>query len=383
MSIIPYARQNLSDEDIESVLDVLRSDYLTQGPKVPEFEQLLAEKVNAEHAVATNSATSALHIACLSLGLSSKDYLWTSANTFVASANCGLYCGAHIDFVDIDPETWNLSIPALELKLLQAEKENRLPKVLVAVDFAGQPVEQEMIKNLSNRFRFKVIEDASHALGASRNNRKVGSGCWADITVFSFHPVKIITTGEGGMAVTNNENYAQHMRLLRSHGITRDSELLFEQSQGPWYYEQQMLGFNYRMTDIQAALGINQLHRIDSFIANRIELANRYLELLDSAPLQLPFVQKENNSAWHLFVILFEKPSKHRMVFDYLRNSNIGVNLHYRPVYLQPYYQKMGFNHGYCPVAEDYANRAISLPIFPTLTFENQQFVIDKINQII
>ncbi len=383
MDYIPYARQDISEDDINSVVEVLHSDFLTQGQCVPEFENQVAKYVGAKFAVATNSATSALHIACLSLGLREGDYLWTSANTFVASANCGLYCGASIDFVDIDSLTWNISVEALEEKLKNSSKTNKLPKILVTVDFAGQPVEQERIKKLSDEYGFKIIEDASHAIGASRNDEKVGSGHWADITVFSFHPVKIITTGEGGMAVTNNENYAKHMRLLTSHGITRDSELLLEQSQGPWYYEQQMLGFNYRMTDIQAALGINQLHRIDSFIANRIELANRYLELLDSAPLQLPFVQKENNSAWHLFVILFEKPSKHRMVFDYLRNSNIGVNLHYRPVYLQPYYQKMGFNHGYCPVAEDYANRAISLPIFPTLTFENQQFVIDKINQII
>lgn len=384
-TFIPYSRQSITQADIDAVVDVLNSDFLTQGPAVPAFEQAMAAKCNAIFAVAVNSATSALHIACLALELGPGDLLWTVPNTFVASANCGRYCGAEVDFVDIDPLTWNMSVSKLKEKLIQAKKDKRLPKVLVPVHFAGQPTEQETIWELSQEYGFKVLEDASHAIGASRNGEPVGSCRWSDITVFSFHPVKIITTGEGGMALTNNSELADRMAMLRSHSVTRDVDKFKLPSPGPWYYEQQGLGFNYRMTEMQAALGISQLERLDSYIERRNELAQRYNQELQSFPLQLPTVSQENRSAFHLYVARLKncENKTHKQVFDDLQKQGIGVNLHYIPVHLQPYYRELGFSSGQYPEAEAHGVEAISLPIYPALTDKEQDLVIGSLNQIL
>lgn len=386
MSMIPYGRQDISEADMQAVLEVLRSDFLTQGPAVPEFESAVAAFSNVGHAVAFNSATSALHAACLALGLGKGDRLWTSPNTFVASSNCGLYCGAEVDFVDIDPVTWNISTAKLEERLADAKRTGALPKVLVPVHFAGQPTEQEKIHSLAQEYGFKVLEDASHSVGGSRNGEPVGSCRWSDITIFSFHPVKIVTTGEGGMALTNDPELAEHMRLLRTHGITRDAALMESPDPAPWQYEQQTLGFNYRMTDIQAALGRSQLARLSGFVEARNSLARQYQELLSELPLQLPQVLPCNYSAYHLYVVRL-RPAKiartHRGVFEELRRRGIGVNLHYTPVYLQPYYKRLGFEPGLCPEAEMYATEALTLPLYPALTPEQQQYVVQTLKEVL
>ena len=376
--MIPYGRQDISEADIQAVVDVLRSDFLTQGPAVPAFERAVSSYCGARHAVAVNSATSALHIACLALGVGSGDRVWTSPNTFVASANCALYCGAEVDFVDIDPHTWNLSVPGLKKKLAQAKKDGCLPKVLVSVHFAGQPAEQEVICQLAHEYGFRVLEDASHAIGASRSGEPVGSCRWSDITVFSFHPVKIITTGEGGMALTNDDEVAWRMANLRSHGITREKARMLGESRGSWYYEQLVLGFNYRMTDMQAALGLSQFARLEEFIERRNALARRYDQLLACMPLQRPEVQRENRSAFHLYVVRLHSNvirKTHLEVFEAMRDQGIGVNLHYMPVYLQPYYSGLGFRPGLCPEAERYGREAISLPLFFGLNEASQDCV--------
>lgn len=378
--MIPYGCQDINQADIDAVVEVLRSDFLTQGPVVPRFEQLVATQVNCKHAIATTSATSALHTACLALELGLGDILWTVSNTFVASANCALYCGAQIDFVDIDELTWNISITKLKEKLIHAKKNDSLPKVLVPVHFAGQPSIQEELWELAQEFGFRVLEDAAHAIGASRNGEPVGSCRWSDITVFSFHPVKIITTGEGGMLLTNDENLARRMAQLRSHGITHDKAMFTQPSRGPWDYEQQMLGYNYRMTDMQAALGISQLERLDSFIERRTTLARQYDQALCELPIELPTVLPENRSAWHLYVIRVNT-TIHRRVFEGLRQQGIGVNLHYMPVHLQPYYRALGFTKGQCPEAEAHGESAITLPLFPTLTDQNQDQVVNILSQ--
>ena len=380
--MIPYGRQHITEADIEAVVDVLRSDFLTQGPAVPAFERAVAAQVGVRHALAVNSATSALHIACLALGLGPGDRLWTVPNTFVASANCGRYCGAKVDFVDIDPDSWNLSVTALKAKLLQAREEGLLPKVLVPVHFGGQPTDQGAIWALAQEFGFKVLEDASHAIGASRHGEQAGNCKWSDITVFSFHPVKIITTGEGGMALTNDAELAGRMEMLRSHGITRDAAKFTQAAPGPWHYEQQALGFNYRMTDIQAALGASQLGRLDSYVERRNLLARRYDELLRGLPLQLPVVLAGNRSAFHLYVVRVKSnPRGHtrEQVFSELRQGDIGVNVHYMPVHLQPYYRQLGFADGAFPVAESYASEAITLPLYPQLTEEGQDQVVSAL----
>ena len=396
--MLQYGRQDITQTDIDAVAEVLRSDFLTQGPAVPAFERAVSSRIGARHAVAVNSATSALHIACLALGLGEGDRLWTVPNTFVASANCGRYCGADIDFVDIDPLTWNMSIPRLREKLIQARKDNRLPKVVVPVHFAGQPTEQEAIWELAQDFGFKVLEDAAHAIGASRNGEPVGSCRWSDITVFSFHPVKIITTGEGGMALTNDGELTERMTLLRSHGITRDPARFRDRSHErdhatapmnqhahaskphpAWYYEQQELGFNYRMTEIQAALGASQLERLDDYIERRNALARSYDHALQGLPLQLPTVQPENRSAFHLYVVRLKRDATakpHRQVFDELRQRGIGVNLHYMPAHLQPYYRDLGFTPGQYPEAEAHGESAITLPLYSTLTDQEQDQVV-------
>ncbi len=377
--MIPYGKQDISQADIDAVLDVLRSDFLTQGPKVPEFEAKVAGHVGSRHALAVNSATSALHIACLALGLGPGDWLWTSPVTFVASANCGLYCGAKVDFVDIDPKTYNLCPVALAAKLEEAEAEDRLPKIVVAVHLCGQPCDMSQLHKLSQRYGFRIIEDASHAIGGKYKGEFIGSGRFSDITVFSFHPVKIVTTAEGGMALTNDDDLASRMNLLRSHGITRDPNLMTRESDGPWYYQQIDLGFNYRMTELQAALGVSQMERLDVFVARRHELARRYDELLANLPVTTPWQHPDSYSGLHLYVVRLrlDKVNKsHREVFESLRDQGIGVNLHYIPVHTQPYYEAMGFKSHDFPEAMAYYREAISLPMFQGMTDEQQDQVL-------
>jgi UDP-4-amino-4,6-dideoxy-N-acetyl-beta-L-altrosamine transaminase len=378
--MIPYGRQNISDADIEAVVDVLRSDFLTQGPVVPAFEQAVADYCGAKYAVAVNSATSALHVACLALGIKAGDVVWTSSITFVASANCALYCGASVDFVDIDAETYNLSAARLAEKLACAEKSGTLPKLVIVVHLAGQPCEMEVIHALSQRYGFKIIEDASHAIGAKYRGESIGNGRYSDITVFSFHPVKIITSGEGGMALTNDAQLAKRMRLLRTHGITHDAaDMISRPAQELWFYQQIALGFNYRMTDIQAALGLSQMRRLDEFVSRRQSLAGQYHLLLDDLPIVTPRQHADNYSAFHLYIIRLKIDGigrSQRDVFEALRAEGIGVNLHYIPVYRQPYYRDLGFEPGYCPEAERYYSQAISLPLFPALTATEQNQVV-------
>lgn len=376
--MIPYGRQDITQADIDAVIGVLHSDFLTQGAQVPLFEQTVAQHVGAQHALAVNSATSALHIACLALGLGQGDWLWTTPITFVASANCGLYCGAQVDFVDIDPRTYNLCPQALARKLEQAEREGKLPKVLVAVHLCGQPCDMKAIHGLAQRYGFKVIEDASHAIGGKYCGEYIGNCRYSDITVFSFHPVKIITTAEGGMALTNDDELAHKMSLLRSHGITRDPAHMTHAADGPWYYQQIDLGFNYRMTELQAALGVSQMQRLDAYVARRHQLAQRYNELLRELPVTSPWQHPDSYSGLHLYVIrlqLGKIDRTHLRVFETLRELGIGVNLHYIPVHTQPYYQRMGFKVGDFPEAERYYAEAISLPMFQTMS-ENQQDVV-------
>ncbi|OZB74778.1 MAG: UDP-4-amino-4,6-dideoxy-N-acetyl-beta-L-altrosamine transaminase [Halothiobacillus sp. 14-55-98] len=384
--MIPYGRQEITQGDIDAVVEVLHSDFLTQGPMVPRFEKVVADYCGVQHAVAVNSATSALHIACLSLGLGSGDRLWTSPITFVASANCGLYCGAEVDFVDIDPRTYNLCPKALEHKLVEAEQQGRLPKIVVPVHLCGQPCDMQAIHALSQRFGFRIIEDASHAIGGKYRGEPIGNGSYSDITIFSFHPVKIITTAEGGMATTNDPELAQRMTLLRSHGITRDPELMTHVPDGPWYYQQIDLGFNYRMTELQAALGVSQMERLDDYVSRRHALARRYDEQLADLPVTLPLQHPDSYSALHLYVIrlrLDQIDRTHQEIFEALREQGIGVNLHYIPVPDQPYYQSMGFKVGDFPEAERYYAEAISLPMYPTMTSMQQDQVITALSQAI
>lgn len=384
--MIPYGRQDITQADIDAVVGVLCSDFLTQGPQVPLFEQRVAQHVGAQHALAVNSATSALHIACLALGLGQGDWLWTTPITFVASANCGLYCGAQIDFVDIDPRTYNLCPQALERKLQKAEREGRLPKVLVAVHLCGQPCDMAAIHALSQRYGFKVIEDASHAIGGKYRGEFIGNCRYSDITVFSFHPVKIITTAEGGMALTNDDELAHKMSLLRSHGITRDPAHMTHAADGPWYYQQIDLGFNYRMTELQAALGVSQMQRLDAYVARRHQLAQRYNELLRELPVTTPWQHPDSYSGLHLYVIrlqLGKIDRTHVQVFETLRELGIGVNLHYIPVHTQPYYQRMGFKPGDFPEAQRYYAEAISLPMFQTMTEAQQDEVIAAVHKAV
>ncbi len=377
--MIPYGRQSISEQDIEAVVDVLRSDFLTQGPAVPAFEEAVAKYCCTRYAFAMNSATSALHLACLALGVGEGDHVWTSPVTFVASANCALYCGAKVDFVDINAKTYNLDVDALAAKLVEAEKTGNLPKVVIPVHLAGQSCDMQAIQTLSRRYGFKVIEDASHAIGGKYQDAPVGNCRYSDIAIFSFHPVKIITTGEGGMVLTNDSKLANRLQLLRSHGITRDPGQMTHAPDGPWYYQQIALGYNYRMTDIQAALGLSQMARLDEFVARRHAIADRYDQLLASLPVRTPWQHPDAYSGLHLYIIrlkLDEVGKSHRQVFEKLREEGIGVNLHYIPVYLQPYYQELGFPAGYCLEAERYYAEAISLPMFPDLSPEQQLRVV-------
>lgn len=384
--MIPYGRQDITQSDIDAVIKVLQSDYLTQGPMVPRFEQSVASHVGASHALAVNSATSALHIACLALGLGPGDRLWTSPITFVASANCGLYCGAEVDFVDIDPRTYNLCAKALEVKLQQAKLKDELPKVVVAVHLCGQPCDMQAIRSLSFEYGFKVIEDASHAIGGRYKGKFIGNCEYSDVTVFSFHPVKIITTAEGGMALTNDDYLAERMGLLRSHGVTRDSTLMSKEPDGPWYYEQIELGYNYRMTELQAALGLSQMERLDHYVSRRHELAARYNQLLEGLPVVSPYQHEASYSGMHLYVIRLKLDlirKTHLEVFEGLRALGVGVNLHYIPVHTQPYYSRLGFEPEDFPRAQEYYSEAISLPLFQTMTNDQQDAVVSALAEVL
>lgn len=383
MSFIPYSCQNITDEDIAAVNAVLRSEYLTQGPAVPAFEQAFAKRHQTRHAVAVANATAGLHIACLALGAGPGKRVWTSPNSFLASANCALYCGATVDFVDIDPRTRNLSIPELARKLEQAKAAGALPAIVIPVDFAGLPCDLRELRELADAYGFRILEDASHATGASYQGRPVGSA-WADATVFSFHAVKIVTTAEGGMVTTQDDGLARELRRLRSHGMVREPAELHAAPEGPWVYEQQVLGFNYRMTDLQAALGLSQLERLGTLHGQRIALADRYDELLDGLPLLRPARLDDRQSAWHLYAVEIDHTRTRRSraeVFQAMRAAQIGVNVHYIPIHTQPYYAALGFRRGDFPAAEAYYARALSLPLFPALTEAQQDNVARELRR--
>ena len=384
--MIPYGKQDINQADIDSVVNILKSEFLTQGPQVPLFEKNVSDYCGVSSAVAVNSATSALHVACLALGLDKGDWLWTSPNTFVASANCALYCGANVDFVDIDPKTYNLCAKELEKKLIQARKNNNLPKIVIPVHFAGQSCNMEKISSLSKEYGFSIIEDASHAIGGKYQDKSIGCCQYSDITVFSFHPVKIITTAEGGLATTNDDSLADKMKSLRSHGITRDTSLMTSVSEGDWYYQQIDLGFNYRMTELQAALGLSQMKRLDEFVARRHECKEYYDELLDNVSIVTPFQSPDCYSSLHLYPILLKKgriKKSRQQVFKELRASGIGVNVHYIPVHMQPYYKDQGFKKGDFPNSENYYKSVISIPLFQSLKKEMQDNVVFNLQRIL
>ena len=378
--MIPYGRQDITQSDIDAVVSVLTSDYLTQGPVVPRFERAVADYCGVQHAIAMNSATSALHVACMALDLGPGDCLWTSPITFVASANCALYCGADADFVDIDPRTWNMSVEALQRKLAEAAAENgRLPKVVVPVHLGGESCDMAAIHGLAQQYGFKVVEDASHSIGGSYRGEPVGNCRYSDIAIFSFHPVKVITTAEGGMALTRDAGLASRMARLRSHGITREPSEMTHEPDGPWYYQQIELGYNYRMTELHAALGLSQMQRLDAYVSRRHAIADRYDGALAKLPVTTPLRSAEARSSLHLYVIRLQLDHisrGHREVFESLREQGIGVNLHYIPVHLQPWYARMGFKAGDYPEAERYYAEAISLPMYPAMTDQQQEQVI-------
>ena len=381
--MIPYGKQYIDEEDIQSVIDVLKSPLITQGPLVPKFEKEISLRAGAKYSVAFNSATSALHSACLALDLSDGDYAWTVPNSFVASANCILHTGASIDFVDIDPKTKNISIEKLKKKLEDAEQLNKLPKIIIPVHFAGQPTDQEAIKELSSQYGFKILEDASHSIGAKRNGEPTGSCRWADISVFSFHPVKIVTTGEGGVATCNDQNLKTKLELYRSHGVTRNVD---KEKNGEWFYEQTTLGFNFRMTDISAALGISQLQKLEYFLKERKRVALIYDNLFENLPLQTPFIEKGNDSSWHLYVINFDKElnekfNQRKIIYENLKENGYGTNVHYIPIHLHPYFKAKGFEIGDFPNSEKYYESALSIPIFPGLKEEDQKEIVKIIRK--
>jgi len=377
--LIPYGKQSISQDDINSVISVLQSDFLTQGPQVPLFEKVVANYCGVDYGIAVNSATSALHIACLSLGLGKGDLLWTSPNSFVASANCGLYCGAKVDFVDINLQTYNLSVEELEKKLIRAKQEDKLPKILIPVHFAGQSCDMKKIHSLSQEYGFKIIEDASHAIGGKYLDKPIGGCQYSDITVFSFHPVKIITTAEGGLATTNDEKLAERMQLFRSHGVTRDAKLITNVSEGDWYYQQVDLGFNYRMTELQAALGVSQMQRLDEFTTKRHILQERYDSLLSGLPIIKPYQDKDSYSALHLYPIQIDVDKSGRsrkQIFNKFVENGVNVNVHYIPIHMQPYYQQFGFKEGDFPNSEAYYACTISIPLFYGMTDSQQDRVV-------
>jgi UDP-4-amino-4,6-dideoxy-N-acetyl-beta-L-altrosamine transaminase len=383
---IPYGRQDINQEDIDQVVEILRSDFLTQGPAVPAFESAVAKYCGAKHAVAVNSATSALHIACIAMGVGPGDLVWTSPITFVASSNCALYCGASVDFVDIDYRTYNMSVEALAEKLYEAKKTDTLPKVVIPVHLSGQSCDMASIYELSQQYGFDIIEDASHALGGRYKDEPIGNGRYSAMSIFSFHPVKMITSGEGGMVVTNDSKLLKNLRIYRSHGITSNSEDMHSRApEQIWNYQQIGLGFNYRMTDIQAALGLSQLKRLDEFVTKRQNIAKRYDQLLMDLPVITPWQHEDSCSSYHLYLIQLEckdKNAQHR-VFDALREDGVLVNLHYIPVYRQPYYEQLGFKEGHCPEAEKYYKRVITIPIYTRLLGEEQDQVVESIQKAV
>ena len=384
--MIPYGKQNINQADIDSVVNVLQSDFLTQGPQVPLFEKTVAGYCGAEFGVAVNSATSALHIACLALDLGKGDYLWTSPNSFVASANCGLYCGAKVDFVDIDQKTYNLSAVKLEQKLIQAKKENRLPKIVIPIHFAGQSCDMKKIHSLSQEYDFKIIEDASHAIGGKYLDKPIGGCQYSDITVFSFHPVKIITTAEGGLATTNDKELLVRMQLFRSHGVTRDPDLITKETEEGWYYQQIDLGFNYRMTELQAALGVSQMQRLDEFVSKRHILQERYDLLLSGLSVIKPYQDQDCYSALHLYPIQIDLNSvdkSRQQIFSEIRENNVGVNVHYIPIHTQPYYRQLGFKDGEFPNSESYYKAALSLPLYSGMSFQEQDKVVEFVTKVL
>lgn len=383
MQRIPYSRQNVSESDINFVVKVLKSKLITQGPMVQKFEREISKKTGGKYCASTNSATSALHISCLALGFKKNDILWTVPNTFVASSNCALLCGGKVDFVDINPITYNIDLNLLEKKLIRAKKVNKLPKIVVPVHFSGQPTEQDKINKLSKKYRFKIIEDASHSIGASYKGEKVGSCRWSDITVFSFHPVKIITTIEGGVAITKNKKIYDKLKLFRNHGITKQKKHFINKKKGNWHYEQHELGLNYRMSDVSAALGISQLKKLNKFVKERNRIANYYNRYIDKRYFITPKIQKKTISSFHLYVIKLKKKlkSKREKFYNYLKKNKIDINVHYIPVHLQPYYKKLGFRKNDFKNSEEYADSAISIPIFPGIKKKNQKLIISKINK--
>lgn len=383
--MIPYGKQQIDDEDINAVTAILNSPFLTQGPTVPRFEHEICKKTGAQYSVACNSATSALHLACLALDLKAGDVVWTSPISFVASANCALYCDASIDFVDIDEHTFNMCANKLEAKLQSAEHKSKLPKVVIVVHFGGSPCDMKKVQKLSVKYGFKIIEDASHAIGARFFDNPVGSCHYSDITIFSFHPVKIITTGEGGCATTNDESLSKRMQLFRSHGVTRDTTFMTDKSHGDWYYQQIELGYNYRMTDLQAALGLSQLSKLDEFIDKRQQIALRYNSFFNDLPIKTQLILEGCLSSYHLFVIQLELTKtklSHKEIFDFLRNNGVGVNLHYIPIHTQPYYADLGFKKGDFPEAETYYSKSISIPIFPNLETNDQAHICDLVGEV-
>ncbi len=384
--MIYYGKQDVNEEDIQSVVEVLRSDFLTQGPMIERFERCVADYCGAKYAVAVTNATSALHIACLAAGLGEGDTLWTSPITFVASANCGRYCGADVDFVDIDINTYNMSVESLEEKLKLAKKNGKMPKIVVPVHMAGQSCHMKRIWELAKEYGFTVLEDASHGVGAEYLGSKIGSCQFSDMVVFSFHPVKIITTGEGGMVLTNNKNLYEKLRLYRSHGITRDTSLMTRESDGPWYYQQLSLGFNYRMTDIQAALGYSQMKRLDDFVKRRRDLADRYNNLLGHLPVVLPSVLPEANPSWHIYAIRvqFDRIGKNKQeIFEEMKRRGIVLNLHYIPVHTQPYYEALGHKADECPQAMRYYEEALTLPLYYSLSYDEQDMIVTNFKEVL
>jgi UDP-4-amino-4,6-dideoxy-N-acetyl-beta-L-altrosamine transaminase len=384
--MIPYGKQSISKSDIEAVKKVLKSDFITQGPKVPEFEKKVKNFVGSKYAFAMNSATSSLHIACLAIGLKKGDFLWTSSNSFVASANCGIYCGAKIDFVDIDPNSYNMDMKLLKEKLEIAKKNKKLPKVVIPVHMAGQSCDMKTMSALSKQYGFKIIEDASHGIGSKYNDKYVGGCQYSDITVFSFHPVKIITTGEGGVATTNSRALAKKIDILRTHGITKNKKDMINPSHGPWYFEQLELGFNYRMTDIHASLGINQMKSLKKFVTKRNSLARNYNNLLKALPLSTPEQSENTLSSFHLYIVrvdLKKLKNKKNKIFNLLRKKGIGVNVHYIPIHYHPFYQNLKFKKGYLPETEKYYEEALSLPIYPDLSFKDQKYIVNSLEEVL
>lgn len=382
---LPYGRHTVTKEDLINVLNVLRSSNLTQGDKVPLLEKAISEKVNCKNSIAVNSATSALHLTCLALGLNQNDWLWTSANTFVASANCGRYCNAKVDFVDINPKTGLICTDALEKKLEVAKENNKLPKILVPVHFAGSSCDMEKIASLSKKYKFNVVEDASHALGGKYKNEPVGSCFYSIATIFSFHPVKIITTAEGGAITTNDDQLAKKLFLLRSHGITKVQEEFESNEFEDWTYEQQILGFNFRMSDLHASLGISQLKRLDKIIVERNKKFEYYQDLIKELPINLLEIPKNVKSSVHLAIIRLQEkdPNLHRKIFTELRKMNIGVQIHYLPVHLHPYYKKLGFKVGDYPKAELHSKNCITIPLYLGMDKKDQNRVVKSLKSLL